>query len=296
MDWKRTLHHGMHGLDVLWIKRQLFALGYYAPELTSIEKDRFGADTQRAVRAFQRENRDENGAWLPVDGVIASRTWSAIVRATQSAAVLTLPENIGKRAAAAIAPELARISSLRQELVLHALSFAYDPLAPSAYPHSLYIRGGNLYNTDLRINVITPARIEAGAKRQPEYYSQGRKEMMLAAVRADPSTTGADCSGGIVGLMRHFELVAPAFDATADLLSGDRYSTAIKKEALRAGDWVGRTQHIGIYVGGGYVVEWMGGAYGCQLTQLDARRGFRFTTHQLMRQSPWTRFRRPDAY
>ena len=34
---------------------------------------------------------------------------------------------------------------------------------PAQYPRSLYIRGGNLYNTDLTVNTITAARIEDGA-------------------------------------------------------------------------------------------------------------------------------------
>ena len=180
--------------------------------------------------------------------------------------------------------------------MLDALRFAYDPAVPAPYPLSLYIRGGNLYNADLKPNRITPARIQSGAKRQPQYYSAGRKEMMLEAVRVNPEITGADCSGGIVGLMRFFGLVKPTFDATADMMAGSRYSTAIAKDALRPGDWIGRSGHIGVYAGGGYVVEWMGGAYGCQLTRVNARQGYSFTAHRMVGQSGWTRYRRPDAY
>ncbi len=296
MEFKRKLKYRMSGSDVLWIKQQLLALGYYAPSVEAVFNITYGLDTRSAVKTFQRENVDEDGNRLRADGIIGVKTWNAIVRAVSATPELTLPENIGKRAAAAIAPELARVGKIRQRLVLHALQFAYDPQVPAQYPHSLYIRAGNLYNTDLKRNVITSARIQSGAKRQPQYYNKGRKEMMLEAVRYNPDITGADCSGGIVGLMRHFELVKPTFDITADMMAGNRYSAAIAKEALRAGDWVGRSGHIGIYAGGGYVVEWMGGAYGCQLSRLGQRQGYSFTAHRLVGQSGWTRYRRPDAY
>ena len=296
MEFKRNLRYKTSGSDVLWIKQQLFALGYYAPSVEAVVKNTFGMDTRAAVRAFQRENIDEDGNKLRIDGVIGVKTWNAIVRAASTVPELMLPENIGKRAAAAIAPDLARVGETRRQLVLHALQFAYDPLVPAQYPHSLYIRGGNLYNTDLKQNVITSARIQSGAKRQPQYYNSGRKEMMLEAVRVNPEITGADCSGGIVGLMRHFQLVKPTFDITADMMAGRSYSVAISRDDLRAGDWVGRPGHIGVYAGGGYVIEWMGGAYGCQLSRLAKRQGYSFTTHRLVNQSGWTRFRRPDAY
>ena len=178
----------------------------------------------------------------------------------------------------------------------HALAFAYDPEVPAAYPHSLYIRGGNLYNTDLGINTITRARIEAGAKRQPEYYSGGSRDMMLRAVEQRPGITGADCSGGIVGLLRHFRFTAPGFDATANSLCANGHSTAIGRDDLRPGDWVGRDGHIGLYAGGGYVVEWMGKLYGCQLSKLDNRRGYDFVGRRMRGRGGWTKFRRPKYY
>lgn len=296
MAFKRNLKYGMSGSDVLLIKQKLFELGYYAPQVKSVVKDSFGADTRAAVRAFQRDNVDENGKKLRVDGVIGSKTWRAIEMASAAEQALILPGNIGKRAAFAIGPDLMRVGELRRTIVTEALTYAYDPLVPSQYPHGLYIRGGNLYNADLTKNVITAARIRSGAKRQPQYYDGGRMEMMLEAVRINPDLTGADCSGGIVGLLRRQGLVKPTFDATADMLCSSQFSSARSRSELRAGDWIGRSGHIGIYAGGGYVVEWMGGAYGCQLSQLNARQGYSFTRRRLVKQSAWTRFRKPDAY
>ena len=296
MKFKRNLRYGMSGSDVLWIKGVLFELGYYAPSVKSVTKSSFGSDTRAAVKTFQREHVDEDGRRLKVDGVIGIRTWNAIVAAMETTPEMDLLENIGKRAAAAIAPELMRVGNTRRTLVLHALSFAYDPQVLAAYPHSLYIRGGNLYNNDGSINTITAARIRSGAKRQPQYYSNGRMEMMLEAVKVNPEITGADCSGGIVGLLRHYGLVKASFDATADQLCSNRYSASLKKSELRAGDWVGRPGHIGVYAGGGYVVEWMGGAYGCQLSNIAKRQGYSFTANKLQNKSAWTRYRRPDAY
>ena len=161
------------------------------------------------------------------------------------------------------------------------------------YPLSLYIRGGNLYNADLTKNVITLARIAAGAKRQPAYYDGGRREMMEAAVRAAPGITGADCSGGVVGLLRHAGVVKPGFDLSADGFYRSGGYRKIDKASLRPGDLLHKSGHVGLYAGGGYGVEWMGGAYGCQLTKLSDRRGYSFVTGKTGRMGAWTGFLRP---
>ena len=296
MVFKRNLKRGMSGSDVRYMKDLLFQGGYYAPTVLAIRKDNFGDDTLRAVRAFQRVNVDANGKRLAVDGVIGRKTWAAIELGGTIERDESIPLNIGPAAARAIAPELMRVSEPPRQLMLEALSFAFDPAVPSEFPLSLYIRGGNLYNTDLRLNVITPARIESGAKRQPQYYSNGRKAMMLRAVEANPEITGADCSGGIVGLLRSYGLVKPSFDVTADMFNSNQYSRKIAASELLPGDFVGRPGHIGLYAGGGYVVEWMGGAYGCQLSRLSARSGFNFVTQRTRRQSAWTKYRRPSFY
>lgn len=262
----------------------------------------FGADTRRAVLDFQRTGLDAEGRPLEVDGIIGPLTWAAIERAVSGEYVAPepydgdLPQNISSQAAAAIAKELGAVSGTRKKIVLEALRNAWDPAKPTAYPPSLYIRGGNLYNTDLRPNYITAARINSGAKRQPQYYTEPAKTIMLAAVKANPKTTGADCSGGIVGLMRYAGVVKPGFDATANSLCGNSHSTAVDKYTLRAGDWVGKSGHIGIYVGGDYVVEWAGHRYGCQLNRLSRRTIYDFTRSKSISLSGWTKFRRPKYY
>ncbi len=286
----------MQGADVRHCKDALFELGYYASSILILTNDRFGTATLAAVRRFQHANTDADGNRLRVDGIIGIRTWNALETAMLALEIdAALPDNISSTAKAAITPDLARVSEARRAFVLEALSYAYDPLVPAAYPHSLYIRGANLYSAELVRTPITAARIVSGAKAQPQYFDGGRKEMMLAAVKQNPEISGADCSGGIVGLMRAHKFVKNTFDATADALAS-AYATTIAKSALKAGDWVGRSGHIGIYAGGGYVVEWMGGSYGCQLTRLTARKGYDFITGKIASRPVWTRYRRPKAY
>ena len=52
--------------------------------------------------------------------------------------------------------------------------------------------------------------------------------------------------------------------------------------------------HIGLYAGAGRVVEWAGGAYGCQLTRLVGRCCWSFTERRLVRmQKDFEVFARP---
>lgn len=303
MDFTRTLRRGMSGADVQYIKEQLLLLGSFRAGKTDIKTDVFDRETQCAVRRFQLWHRGAAGEILFPDGVVGQKTWDAIEAAREEQdddsddpIGIRIPANIGRQKAAAIKKELAGLSELRQSIVLEALGYATDPDMPGEYPISLYIRGGNLYNSDLKPNVITAERIESGAKKQPEYYDDGRKEMMLDAVEANPAITGADCSGAVVGILRYFGLVEPDFDQTADTLCGDSYSTAVDKSLLSPGDWVGKSEHIGFYVGAGYVAEWMGGAYGCQLSELNARAGWSFTEKAIETQAAFTRYRMPRYY
>ena len=289
-EFTRNLKKGVSGADVKAAKDRLVALGY----LHASTHDTFGDDTLEAVKAFQAANG------LEADGVVGPLTWAALFDAAaqpvEPVDTALFPPNIGPAAATAVAAQLGAVSETRQKLVLEALRHAYDPAVPAAYPYSLYIRGGNLYNSDFTVNTITAKRIEDGARRQPAYYSGGSKEMMLAAVAANPETTGADCSGGVVGLMRFARAVSGGFDATANSLCGSGHSTAIDKTELRPGDWVGRDGHIGLYAGGGYVVEWMGQLYGCQLSRLADRQGYDFVGKRLRGRSGWTKYRRPKYY
>jgi len=289
----RMLRFGSSGEDVLRVKLRLFSLGCYAPHITAISTSRFGSETRNAVLNFQAKNA------LVADGIVGPITWSALF--PEDAALSPqprgeIPANIGETAAGLIASALEGASDRRREIVLDALQFVFDPTLPRDYPTSLYIRGGNLYNSDLTPNVITLARIRSGALRQPEYYDGGRQEMMEAAVRENPAITGADCSGGVVGLLRHAGVVKPGFDLAANGFAASKSVRKIEESELLPADLLHKSGHIGIYVGGGYVAEWMGGAYGCQLTRVSARRGWNFVKHKEERFGAWTTFLRPKWY
>lgn len=260
----------------------------------------FGADTDDAVRAFQR---DEG---LAVDGIVGRKTWDALWGAEAEETpdksetyYDDIPDNIGIEARTAIAADLAKVSNERRMIVLEALRHAYDPATDQPYPRAFYIRGGNLYNTDLKLNVMTKDKLDKylSTSSYKPYYDGGRDDMMRAAAEASGyRNAGADCSGMIIGLLRLFGYVSASDDATANGLAGSSRSKAIKKDALLAGDWVHYSGHIGIYVGGGYVVEFAGGAYGCQLTELSDRRCWDFVAKKMKKMTAWKNFRDPKYY
>lgn len=289
----QTLRFGCTGVDVMRVKLRLHALGCFPPHISAIKNDRFGSDTRYAVQAFQAKNA------LETDGIVGPLTWNALFPedAAQSAQPRgEIPANIGEAAAGLIAVALEGAHATRRGIVLDALQFAFDPALPRDYPTSLYIRGGNLYNADLSPNIISLSRIESGALRQPEYYDGGRREMMESAVRENPAITGADCSGGVVGLLRHAGVVKPAFDLAADGFAASKSMRRVEESELLPADLLHKAGHIGLYAGGGYAVEWMGGAYGCQLTRLNARRGWNFVKHREDRFGAWTTYLRPRWY
>lgn len=298
MEYTRLLKVSMRGDDVKYMKDILVKLGY----LHKSTHDTFGNDTYRAVIEFQKSHTDAADKPLEVDGVIGPLTWDSIIRESshnhqsEPDVSIVMPVNISDDAAAAIAFALKDVNAIRKKVVLEALHHAWDPAKLLKYPLSLYIRGGNLYNTDLKPNYITADRINSGARRQPQYYTEPAKSIMLEAVEANPKTTGADCSGGIVGLMRYARVVKSSFDATANNLCSGSHSTAIEKCQLLPGDWVGKSGHIGMYVGGGYVVEWAGHKYGCQLNSLSRRTIYDFTRKKTVRLSGWTKYRKPKYY
>lgn len=294
MTQRRMLRHGSEGKDVMEAKQRLLALGCYTAKVTAVKTDIFGDDTAKAVKVFQ------SGNGLIADGIIGPLTWAVLFPEEGVAADMPergqMPQQIGNTAAAVICAALKNASETRRGIVLDALQFAYDPEVPGKYPVSLYIRGGNLYNTDLTPNVITTARIAAGAKRQPEYYDGGRREMMELTIQNNPTITGADCSGGVVGLFRHAGVVSQRFDLSADGFTANAHYMHIESSALTPADLLHKNGHIGLYVGGGYAVEWMGGAYGCQLTKLAARRGWNFVQQRLDRFGNWTAYLSPNLY
>lgn len=197
-------------------------------------------------------------------------------------------DGLGEDAKKAVNEALLTVSPLRRQLVEAALPFSYDPhgAETAAFPKSLYIWGANLYGPDKALYCPTSAGVELLAARKPAFFTGGRREMMLSAIQnaAALSTplSGADCSGAIVGLWRKFDLVEPAFDAIANRLLQPPLSRPIAREELLPGDLVGFDGHIGLYAGAGRVIEWVGGAFGCQLTRLQGRCCWSFTEQKLI--------------
>ncbi len=195
---------------------------------------------------------------------------------------------VGEDAEKAVREALLTVSPLRRQLVEAALPFCYDPHGEhtAAFPKSLYLWGANLYGPDGALYCPTSAAVELLAVRKPAFFSGGRREMMLSALQNAASLgdrlTGADCSGAVVGLWRRFGLVDPAFDAVANRLLREPLSYAIRREELLPGDLAGFDGHVGLYAGAGRVVEWAGGAYGCQLTRLAGRCCWSFTEKRLI--------------
>ena len=286
----RILHHGDSGEDVLFIKKQLFEKGYYPSSVKSINSDRWGNDTDRAVENFRSR-------YVP-QGEINDVLWSAIVSA-EPLPEPEIPSNIGSTARLAIDHALQGISARRKAMVLNALMFAWDPEQPSEYPYSFYIRAANLYDGVGSLHVMTKARLDAyfAKSSYSQYFNNGRKEMMLKASEASGYTnSGADCSGGVVGLLRNAELVKSGWDCSADGFFKQTGSWShVTASEMIPGDLVHKSGHIGLYVGGGYTVSWEGGAYGCQLIQVGSnldqkRRDFDFVSRGYKTLGAWEHF------
>lgn len=286
----RILHHGDSGADVLLVKKELFAKGYYPPSVKEIKSDRWGADTDKAVENFRSR-------YIP-QGEINDVLWDAIFEA-EPLPEAEIPPNIGLTARGAIDHALQGISARRKAMVLNALMFAWDPEVPAEYPYSFYIRGANLYDGVGSLHVMTKARLDAYFNRSAysQYFSNGRKEMMIKASEANGYTaSGADCSGGVVGLLRNAELVKSGWDCSADGFFKQTGSWShVQASEMIPGDLVHKSGHIGMHVGAGYTVSWEGGAYGCQLIQVgkdldQKRRDFDFVSRGYKTLGAWEHY------
>ena len=286
----RVLHHGDVGDDVLFIKQELFAKGFYPPSVTKIESDKWGNDTDVAVENFR--NR-----YIP-KGEINETLWNAII-AADALPEPEIPANIGITARAAIERSLAGVSAKRKNMVLDALQYAWDSEVPAEFPYSFYIRGANLYDHAGDPHVMTKARLDSYFSRSAyqQYFSGGRKEMMLRAAEASGYTcTGADCSGGVVGLLRNAKIVNDGWDCSANGFFNQTGTWKhVRPAELLPGDLVHKDGHIGMYVGGTYTVSWEGGAYGCQLISVGTdlkskRRDFDFVSRSYKTLNAWENF------
>ena len=313
MKFTRNLKLGMSGEDVLYIKKKLFELGYFAKSIKKVSSKAFRKDTENAVIFFQGRNKDKYNRNLTADGIVGQLTWDAIEKAysqneaneydtansTKSNDIISKIDSyshISYSKREKIKKDLQSVSELRQRICVEILNYAYDQAVPGDV-RALYMIGANLYNKDLKLNIPTVEDVREQAKVRPTYYDGGREAWIISQIQRDPTMPSSDCSGMEVGYMRKHKLVNNNFDATANnLCQKTAYSTSITRAQLQPGDWVGKDGHIGTYVGGGYVVEFYGGAYGCQLTNIDNRIGWNFVNKKLERGGAWTRFRRPTKY
>lgn len=299
---------GNSGGEVLEAKNALLQLAMYTPNINAPLNNTFGSDTLAAVKKFQSLNG------LAVDGIIGPLTWAALAAACSTdipdipnipvtdEPQCDIPSHIGATARNLIAAALGTLpaGSKRTAVCLEALRHAYDQNGTTMnYPIRAYVWGGEYYNKNesLTEKHYTASDIDAAALKDPDKYDGGRVEFIKLAIAANGGKImGADCNGHVNSSSRKAGVRKYNFDANANSLGGDTYSSDVQKAALLPGDYVWRSGHIGLYVGGGYVVEEIGVEYGCQLTMLDSRKAYSFMAKKIKTLSAWTKYRRPKCY
>ena len=295
IPYSRVVKVGVEpGDDVKAVKDKLLELGY----LKTAIKPTFGWESAAAVKKFQKEHG------LVVDGKVGPITWNALFNVVAPPTdpgqpdvipgggfdVSLIPPNISRAKAAKIAADLANVSEARRRLVLRVLPYAYDPDMKGQYPIGFYQRGGNLFNKDLSLNVMTKSKLD-NYLRNPnytQYYDGGRDDMMReASLASGYQNVACDCSGEPVGALRVEQLVSSGFDANADTLYS-RYCTPTQNPL--PGDLLHKMGHAGVYLGGGLGCEAIGGAYGIQATSVSARRAWNFVSGKFNKMSDWEHF------
>ena len=309
MKFRRTIKLGMSGPDVLYIKQKLFDLGMYSSKIKRIISSKFRQDSVEATKKFQQTYDSVDEGPLEVTGTIYEACWEAIEAAARGEikpkvdpgpeptptpepkkGMLDSYTWIKPSKRRAIEKDLIETNDMRRSICLEILKWCYDPDYRSGDVRALYMWGGNLYNTDLKLNIATAAKIEVGAKRYPDKYDGGRKEWMLSEVAKHDDLAASDCSGMEVGWLRKFKLTNNKFDANANSLGSPTYSVKCEIENLKPATFAHRDGHLGTYVGGGYIVEFVGGAYGCQLTERTNRKVWNFVEKKSQRMSAWKDF------
>lgn len=304
MNYTRILRVGDSGEDVKYIKQCLYSLGYLTVSPTKLK---FGTDTEKAVKRFQKENVDAIGKKLDVDGKVGPLTWDSIMKKLGST---PSKEDVNSPLKASDYPKIlpANIKLINDELktttperfamVKYLMAFARDAdYSADLNPTAMYIYGANLINTKLGPQFASePGFLEDKYKRNPQYFDGGRKEWMERMIKVFPSLLASDCSGMIVGVLRLQKYVSASFDQSANTFCSDSYSKAITKTKLQPGDWVGFSGHIGMYIGGGFVIEFAGGSYGCQITRLSTRLLRNLMSGRVESGKAWTKFREPKYF
>lgn len=309
MEFKRTIKLGMSGSDVLYIKKKLFELGMYSNKIKRIRSNQFRKDSVEATEKFQNTYDSICEGPLEVTGTIYEACWEAIEAAARGEikpkvdptptptpspepekGVLDAYTWIMPAKRSVIEKDLLNTSEMRRNICLDILKYAFDPEYRAPGVRALYMWGGNLYNTDLKLNIATATKIEVGAKRYPKKYDGGRKEWMLSEVKKNPNLPASDCSGMEVGWLRKFKLTNNRFDQNANALGSTQFSIKCDIKDLQPGTFAHRDGHLGTYVGGGYIVEFVGGAYGCQLTKRTDRKVWNFVEQKMHTFSAWEDF------
>lgn len=289
MEWYRNIKRYVSGDDVLHAKQKLVELGY----LYAATKKRFGDDSFRATKAFQAANG------LVPDGVIGIETWSALFGDPKPVPSVDVPDWIAEPARTEISQALSATSAKRKEICLLALKYCVDRNSNPALMKGFYIRGGNLFNKDLSVNVMTEAKLNSYFKKSAydPYFDNGRKELMLKQARMSGYTiVGADCSGMIVGLWRKCGVVRNDFDANANSLYNN-YCVPRKTAEIQPGDLAHKDGHIGIFVdNGNHIVESAGGAYGFQLVQRTSRKLLDFRDRSIYKPGKFVHWGDPKVY
>ena len=195
------------------------------------------------------------------------------------------------------AADLAGVSEVRRNMVLDVLRFAVDPDQLPKYMLKHYIRGGNLYNKDLSLNVMTEKKLSSYLS-NPNYepYYSGKREIVIrqASEASNFTIPGDDCSGQDCGLLRKHcgskstvgvkTAVSSGFDANANTLYS-RYCAPTSHPL--PGDMAHKNGHAGLVAGGGYVVESAGGEYGTALSDISNRRIYSFVDKKMHRMGDW---------